>query len=93
MDPSVSSPQRPTATQTDLGGPLTDEEAGFGVGNDEIVSIESYRLRADLAKLKEKAGDNLKASKLYEEAAHEAMEAKMMKLATEMSLKAAELIQ
>lgn len=85
--------KRPTATQTALGGPLSDEEAGFGVGSDEIVTINSYQLKADLAKLKEKAGDTSKAAKLYEEASFEAMEAKMMKLATELSLKAAELMQ
>ena len=85
--------KRPTATQTALGGPLTDEEAGFGVGGDETVMIEPYQLRADLAKLKEKAGDLSKASALYEEAAQEAMESNKMKLATELSLKAAELLQ
>lgn len=81
----------PTATQTDLGGPLTDEEAGFGGGGDEIITVESYQLRTDLAKLVENSGDKLKASNLYEEAAREAMEANKMKLATELSLKAADL--
>ncbi len=85
--------KRPTATQTALGGPLSDEEAGFGVFGDEIVTIESYKLKADLAELKEKAGDTARASELYDEAAQDAMAANMMKLATELSLKAAEFIQ
>lgn len=55
--------------------------------------IEPYQLRADLAKLKEKAGDLSTASTLYEEAAQEAMESNKMKVATELSLKAAELLQ
>ena len=84
----------PTATQTALGGPLTDEEAGFGVGSgDEAITLESYQLRADLAKLVETSGDHQKASKLYEQAAHEAMQANKMKVATEWSLKASNLMQ
>jgi len=82
----------PTATQTDLGGPLTDEEAGFGTSGDEAITFESYQLRADLAKLVEKAGDKSKASALYEEAAQEAMQAGKMKIATEWSLKASDLL-
>ena len=39
------------------------------------------------------AGDTLKASTLYEEAAQGAMEAGKMKTATEWSLKASELLQ
>jgi len=83
----------PTATQTALGGPLTDEQAGFGGGGDEAITLESHQLRADLAKLVEIAGDKFKASRLYEEAAHEAMQANKMKIATEWSLKAADLLQ
>ena len=83
----------PTATQTALGGPLTDEEAGFGGGSDETITVESYQMKADLAQLVEKAGNNQKASKLYEEAAHEAMLGNKMKLASEWSLKASNLLQ
>jgi len=84
----------PTATQTALGGPLTDEEAGFGVGSgDEAMTLESYQLRADLAKLVETSGDHQKASKLYEQAAHDAMQANKMKVATEWSLQAFNLMQ
>ena len=82
----------PTATQTNLGGPLTDEEAGFGGSSDETINMESYQLKADLAELVANAGDKSKASKLYEEAAHEAIQANKMKTATEWSLKAAELL-
>lgn len=83
----------PTATQTDLGGPLTDEEAGYGKSSDETITVERYRLRADLAELVEKAGNKSKASALYEEAAREAIEAKQMKIATEWSLKASSLLE
>ena len=82
----------PTATQSDLGGPLTDEEAGFGGTGDESIMIERYQLRADLAKLVANSGDKQHASALYEEAAHEAIEANKMKLASELSLKAADLL-
>eukprot|EP00536_Pseudo-nitzschia_multiseries_P006188 jgi/Psemu1/286289/fgenesh1_pg.129_\ len=82
----------PTATQTELGGPLTDEEAGFGGGGDDTITIESYKLRADLAELVASTGDKTRASELYEEAAHEAIDAKKMKMATEWSLKASELL-
>jgi elongation factor 2 kinase len=83
----------PTATQTSLGGPLTDEEAGFEGFSDETITIETHKLRSDLAKMVENSGDKLKASKLYETAAHEAMQANKMKLATEWSLKAADILQ
>ena len=36
--------------------PVSDEEAGFGVGSDEIVTLNSYQLKADLAKLKKFVG-------------------------------------
>ena len=75
-----------------MGGPLTDEEA-FGGCNDDLVTMESYELRAELARLTANAGDTLKASTLYEEAAQGAMEAGKMKTATEWSWKASELLQ
>lgn len=81
----------PTATQTEMGGPLTDEEA-FGVCNDDVATMESYELRAELAHLIASAGDKTRASKLYEEAAQGAMEAGKLKTATEWSLKASELL-
>jgi len=83
----------PTATQHDLGGPLTDAEAGFGECTDEVLAMESYQLKADLAKLIAKSGDKPKSAKLYEEAAHEAMEAGKMKTATQWSLIASELLE
>jgi elongation factor 2 kinase len=83
----------PTATQTDLGGPLTDEEA-LGIENsDEKISMESYQLRAELAELIAKTGDKETASALYEESSSEAMEAGKMKTAMEWSLKASELLE
>ena len=82
----------PTATQDDFGGPLVDEVAGFAECADDIVTMESYQLKADLAKLIAKSGDKSEAAKLYDEAAHGAMEAGKMKTATEWSLIAAELL-
>mmetsp|Transcript_17800 Transcript_17800/g.20547 ORF Transcript_17800/g.20547 Transcript_17800/m.20547 type:complete len:764 (-) Transcript_17800:425-2716(-) len=83
----------PTATQHDLGGPLTDEEAGFGECTDEVIAMESYQLKADLAKLIAKSGDKVKSANLYEEAAHGAMEAGKMKTATQWSLIASGLLE
>ena len=81
----------PNATQTNLGGPLSDEEA-LGVENsDENCLMEAYELKAELAEYKSKVGDNTTASRLYEEAADSAMTAGKMKKATEWSLKASEL--
>lgn len=82
----------PTATQTHLGGPLTDEEA-FGENSDEKITIEAYQLKAELAELIAKCGDNVGASALFEEASSEAMEAGKMSTATEWSLKASELLE
>ena len=82
----------PTATQTGLGGPLSDEEAlGVGENSDERCLMEGYELKAELAELKEQAADLSTAAKLYEEAADGAMTAGKMKKATEWSLKASEL--
>jgi hypothetical protein len=81
-----------TATQTDLGGPLSDEEA-FGDNGDEKISIEVYQLKAELAQLVANSGDKVRASELFEEASSEAMEAGKMKTATEFSLKASELLE
>jgi hypothetical protein len=82
-----------TATQTALGGPLSDEEA-LGIENsDEKCLVETYELRAELAELKERVGDKQSAAALYEEASNEAMAANKMKKATELSLKASELIE
>jgi elongation factor 2 kinase len=83
----------PTATQTDLGGPLSDEEALGMENSDEKISMEAYQLRAELAELLAKNGDNERASALYEEASSEAMEAGKMKTATLWSLKASELLE
>jgi elongation factor 2 kinase len=81
----------PTATQTTVGGPLSDEEAFGSEGDDDKFMIASYVLKAELAELKEKAGDCATASGLYEEAADGAMVDGLMKTATKWSLKAAEL--
>jgi elongation factor 2 kinase len=83
----------PTATQTDLGGPLTDEEALGMENSDEKICMEAYQLRAELAELYAKTGNREKASILYEEASSEALEAGKMKTAAEWSLKASELLE
>jgi elongation factor 2 kinase len=83
----------PTATQTNLGGPLSDEEALGMENSDEKISVESYQLRAELAELIAKTGDKEKASSLYEEASCEAMSYGKMKTATEWSLKASTLLE
>lgn len=83
----------PTATQTTMGGPLSDAEA-FGVvssdESDDRIPIKLYELMAELAQLKVEAGDTEAASTYYQEAAERAMQDNKMKLATEWSLKAAE---
>jgi elongation factor 2 kinase len=83
----------PTVTQTDLGGPLMDEEALGFQSSDDKISMEAYQLRAELAELIANMGDKEMASALYEEASSEAMEAGKMKTATELSLKAFELLE
>jgi hypothetical protein len=70
---------------------LSDEEAFGSEGDDDKFMIASYVLKAELAELKEKAGDFATASVLYEEAADGAMVNGQMKSATKWSLKAAEL--
>ena len=80
----------PTATQTALGGPLSDEEALGAENSDEKFLVETYDLRAELAELKAKAGDKEMAAALYEEAANEAKSAGKMKKASEWSCKASE---
>jgi hypothetical protein len=77
----------PTATQTDLGGPLSDEEALGMENSDERISMEAYHLKAELAELIANSGDKEKASLLYEEASSAAMEAGKMNTATQWSLK------
>ena len=83
----------PTATQTDLGGPLTDEEALGMENSDEKICMDAFQLKAELAELYTKTGNKEKASSLYEEASSEAMEAGKMKTATKWSLKASELVE
>jgi hypothetical protein len=82
----------PTATQTDLGGPLSDEEA-FGENSDDKITIDAYQIKAELAELIAKTGDKVGASALFEEASSEAMKAGKMRTATEWSLKASELLE
>lgn len=84
----------PTATQTNLGGPLSDDEAfggGAGDDQDDKIPMLRYELFAELANLKLEIGDKAAASEYYQQAAEGAMEDNKMKTATEWSLKAAEL--
>jgi hypothetical protein len=83
----------PTASQTELGGPLSDEEAFSTENSDERCLMEAYELKAELAELKEKVGDKKSAASLYDDASNGAMSANKMKKATEWSLKAAELLE
>ena len=82
----------PNATQTVLGGPLSDEEALGSENTDEKVMMEVYELRGELAELKLKTGMKEDAAQLFETASNEAMSSGKMKKATEWSLKAAEII-
>ena len=82
----------PTATQTALGGPLSDEEALGAENSDEKCTVDAFELRAELALLMEAAGKKEEASALYEEASNEAMAANKMKKAAEWSLKASSLL-
>lgn len=84
----------PTATQTTLGGPLSDEEAfgGSGDDGDDTIHIKPYDLMAELASLKEETGDKGAAAHYYQEAAERAVQDNKMKLGTDWSLKAAELL-
>jgi len=81
-----------SATQTALGGPLSDEEALGTENSDENCVIEVYELQADLAELKEKAGFREYAAILYEDASKEAMAANKMQKANNWSMKAAEML-
>ena len=81
----------PTATQTTLGGPLSDDDAFGGEDGDDGFLMDVYELQAELADLKEQNGDLQEACELYIKAAEGAMNAGKMKLATEWSLKAGEL--
>lgn len=84
----------PTATQTALGGPLSDEEAfGSDANSDAKCFVEICELRAELAGLKEKAGNKAASAALYEEASNEAMVINKMKKAAEWSMKAASLME
>lgn len=83
----------PTATQTSLGGPLSDEDA-FDSGDkesDDSILIKKYELQFALAQIKEHMNDYSSASMLYEVAADGAVEDGKMQTATLWSLKAAEL--
>ena len=84
----------PTATQTTLGGPLSDGEAfgGSGDDGDDTIHIKPYDLMAELASLKVETGDKEAAAQYYQEAAERAVQDNKMKLGTDWSLKAAELL-
>ena len=83
----------PTATQTSMGGPLSDDDAFGGAGDDQDdeIPIKAYELMSELAELKVEAGDNASAATYYQQAAEGAMADNKPKTATEWSLKAAEL--
>ena len=81
----------PNATQTMLGGPLSDEDLFNPDNSDEKCLMEPYELKGELAEIKEKQGNKSQAAALYEEAADAAMTAGKMQKATAWSLKAAEL--
>ena len=84
----------PTATQTTLGGPLSDEDAfGSNEDGDDKFLVPIFELQAELAQLKGEFGDVASASALYEQAADGAMSEGKMKTATQWSLKASELLQ
>jgi len=77
------------ATETNLGGPLSDNEIFGGNGEtDDKMLLQAYDLKAELAHLKEKTGDLTTASRLYGEAAEGAIADGKMNAATEWSLKA-----
>jgi len=73
-----------------VGGPLTDAEALGQSNDDEECLYEAYALKAKLAELKGKLGDNESAAALYQEAADGAMTAGKMSTAAQWSAKAAE---
>jgi elongation factor 2 kinase len=83
----------PAATQTVLGGPLSDEEALGAENSDERFLVEIYELKAELGELKAVAGDKEAAAALIEDASNDAMLANKMKKATELSLRASELLE
>lgn len=81
----------PTATQTSLGGPLSDDTVFGNEGGDDSFLLTKYELQFDLAEILKRKGALEESSTLYAEAADGALSAGKMKLATEWSLKAAEL--
>lgn len=87
----------PTATQTNLGGPLSDDEAFGSISDpdsrDDKIPLLPYELMAELAELKVENGEKEIASELYQEAAEGAMKDNKMKTATQWSLKAAEILE
>jgi elongation factor 2 kinase len=83
----------PQASQTALGGPLSDEKAFGSENSDEKCLTDKFELKAELAEIKLKLGYKQAAAVLFEEASNEAMSANKMKKASEWSLKAAELME
>ena len=81
----------PTATQSTLGGPLSDEDAFGESHGDETFLLSIYQLEAELAECYLSSGQPEKAASLYEAASEGAMNDGKMKLATQWSIKAAEL--
>jgi len=82
----------PTVMQTNLGGPLSDQEA-FSVDGetDDKILLEVYDMKAELAILKERAGDMTSSSILYRDAAADAIANGNISNGTEWILKAEEL--
>eukprot|EP00980_Cylindrotheca_fusiformis_P028735 scaffold22641_cov206-Cylindrotheca_fusiformis.AAC.5 len=77
-----------TASQTALGGPLSDEEALGSENSDEKCLTAKYELKAELAELKLRLESKESAATLFEEASTEAMAAGKTKKASEWSQKA-----
>jgi hypothetical protein len=67
----------PTATQTAVGGPLSDEGVFGSENGDDKLLVSTYVLKGELAELKEKASDFATASRLYEEADGEMKDGQM----------------
>mmetsp|Transcript_2911 Transcript_2911/g.4511 ORF Transcript_2911/g.4511 Transcript_2911/m.4511 type:complete len:172 (+) Transcript_2911:106-621(+) len=80
------------ATQTvTKDGPMSDSEALGFENMDEKCLFEAYQLKAKLAELKSKHGQEMEAARLFEEAADGAMNDGKMKSASQWSIRAAEL--
>lgn len=84
----------PTATQTTLGGPLSDEDAYSSCNAqdnaDDSFILQKYELLYELSEIQARVGEYEEAAELCEEASKLAMKDGQMKKAAEWSLKAME---